>query len=129
MASVSEPANAASVTCTPSVAPKAMASRSTSSADGGPERDHRARAAGFARQLDTLGHGPAVVGAHLERQAVAFEAAVGPELHVLELWDLLDEGGHTHERQSSQTAATKHDTRVRSLRRYGAVATHRRPAP
>ena len=67
VANVSEPANAASVTWIPSVAPNAIASRRTSSADAGPSVTAVHDAAGVARQLDPLGHGPAVVRAHLER--------------------------------------------------------------
>ena len=65
------PPNAGSHTCSPDVAPQATASRRTSSALGGPERDDGARSPGGLGQGDPLGDGASAVRVHLEVDAVA----------------------------------------------------------
>ena len=95
VASVSEPANAGSVTSTPSMStsrsrPHAIASRSVSSAGGGPSVNTVTREPGaLGGELDRLAHRAPAVRVHLELDAVAAQPSVGPELHLLELRDLL----------------------------------------
>ncbi len=65
---------------------------------GRAEREHgdmRARVLG--RELDRLAHRAPAVGVHLELDAVAAQAAVGAERHVLELRDLLDQHRDAHQ--------------------------------
>ena len=114
VASVSEPANAASVTCTPSMStsrsrPHAIASRNVSSAAGGPSVNTvDARAGAFGRELDGLAHRAAAVRVHLGFDAVAAQPSVGSELHLLELRNLL----HQH-RDAHGCSREKADYRVR----------------
>ena len=97
VASVSEPANAASVTSTPSIAtsrssPHATASRTASSAAGGPSVITVTDPPCVSRERHRLGNGSTAVGVHLQLETLAHEATVGSELHRLELRDLLDQG-------------------------------------
>ena len=88
---------------------QAIASRSTSSADGGPsvtnvtEWSPRER----LRQLHRLGHRAPAVGVHLEVEALAHEPTVGAELHLLERRDLLDEGRNAHDCYASSSATSR----------------------
>ena len=64
----------------------------------GSEGDHGdGRAGTFGRELARLAHGPPAVRVELEVDTVAHQSTVGPELHLLEARDLLDEGGDAHQ--------------------------------
>jgi hypothetical protein len=60
---------------------------------GGSERDDREGSPGGPGQLVALGDSAAAVVVHVELEALALEATVGPEGHGLDLGDLLDERG------------------------------------
>ena len=70
--------------------PHAIASRSVSSAVGGPSVMTVTREPGaLGRELDGLAHRAPAVRVQLELDAVAPQPSVGAELHLLELRDLL----------------------------------------
>ena len=98
VASVSEPANAASVTSTPSIAtsrssPHATASRTESSAAGGPSATTVTEPPCSSTSATAWATARRQYGFISSSSPSRTRRPSGPELHRLELRDLLDEGG------------------------------------
>ncbi len=118
-----------SVTCTPQMStsrssPHAIASRSVSSAAGGPSVNTVTREPGrSAASSHAFAHRAPAVRIHLELDAVAPQAAVFAEFHLFELRDLLYEHGKPHTIQAMARQAVIVDcARSAFGKRKGALA-------